>query len=166
VISVDWYVNEQLVAEDHGEEFDLTEFRNNAGIYSIRAHAYDNIVRHDGDGTLLDLVRRNLSDLQQETVWTVNFAGIPLAGDYDADGAVDDDDYRVWKTNFGSRVKLAADGNDNGQVDAADFAIWRNNFGAHLAGAGANQLPAPEPAAWLLMSLAATLGLLSRVRVR
>jgi hypothetical protein len=165
VISVDWYVNGQRVAADHGEAFDLAEFRNNAGTYSIRAHAYDVAVRHSGDGSLHDLVRKNLAALQQEIVWTVNFPGIPLAGDYDADGSVDDADYLVWKASFGSNVKLAADGNDNGRVDAADFAVWRNNFGALSSGAGATQLPTPEPVAWHLVIVAAPLGLLIRRRM-
>ena len=75
-------------------------------------------------------MRTNLTALQQEVVWTVDFAGILLAGDYNSDGKVDDADYVVWKTDFGSGVKLAADGNRNGVVDVADFTVWRDNFGA------------------------------------
>ena len=59
----------------------------------------------------------------------------PLAGDYDIDGTVDQDDYTVWKNNFGSNLLLAADGNHNGVVDTADYAVWRDNFGAQPAAA-------------------------------
>lgn len=50
------------------------------------------------------------------------------AGDYDADGNVDFDDYAVWRRDVGrTGLGLAADGNGNGTVDAADYALWRNN---------------------------------------
>jgi glucose/arabinose dehydrogenase len=73
----------------------------------------------------------------------------PLAGDYDIDGDVDQDDYAVWKRNFGSTYLLAADGNHNGVVDAADYTIWRNNLGAtsEAAAAGTAAISIAEPAA-------------------
>ncbi len=52
----------------------------------------------------------------------------PIQGDYDIDGDVDQDDYNVWKNNFGSNLLLAADGNRNGVVDAADYTVWRESF--------------------------------------
>jgi subtilisin-like proprotein convertase family protein len=57
-------------------------------------------------------------------------SAIPLAGDYDGNGRVEQADYTVWRSNFGSRSNLAADGNTNGVVDSADYSIWRNNMGA------------------------------------
>ena len=51
------------------------------------------------------------------------------AGDYNGDGSVDDDDYAVWRSSFGT-ASTAADGNADGIVDAADYVIWRGNFGA------------------------------------
>jgi glucose/arabinose dehydrogenase len=56
---------------------------------------------------------------------------IPLAGDYNIDGGVDQADYSVWKKNFGSNLFLAADGNGNGIVDTADYVVWRNNLNGH-----------------------------------
>ena len=57
----------------------------------------------------------------------------PIAGDYDASGAVNQNDYGVWRSNFGSRDSLAADGNGNDKVDAADYVIWRKAQSAALA---------------------------------
>jgi len=57
-----------------------------------------------------------------------------LAGDYDGNGRVEQADYNVWRSNFGSRLNLGADGNRDGVVDAADYSIWRNNLGAAAGG--------------------------------
>ena len=64
----------------------------------------------------------------------------PIAGDYDIDGDVDNNDYGVWRANFGSNLLLAADGNKNGVVDSADYVVWRNAMSAGAAAAAA--LPA------------------------
>jgi glucose/arabinose dehydrogenase len=61
----------------------------------------------------------------------------PLAGDYNIDGTVDDVDFGVWKSNYGSNLFLAADGNHDGNVNAADYTIWRNNLGASSPAAAA-----------------------------
>jgi hypothetical protein len=150
VISVDWYVNGELVAPEHGESFDLAEFRSAPGLYTIRAHAYDNAILQSGSGSLLDLVRSNLGALEQDVMWTVDFAGSPLAGDYNLNFQVDDEDFTVWKTNFGSSQKLAADGNHNGIVDAADYAVWRNQLATGAAAADLVRSSAPEPSVWQL----------------
>jgi hypothetical protein len=58
-------------------------------------------------------------------------------GDYDGSGLVDEQDYVLWKEDFGSTEQLAADGNGDGMVDAADFVVWRNNLNATGAPLGA-----------------------------
>jgi glucose/arabinose dehydrogenase len=75
-----------------------------------------------------------------------------IAGDYDFDGNVDNDDYHIWKATLGTVATvgtgvLSADGNGNNTVDAADYVLWRNNFGASLASGGSNAVPEPAPAA-------------------
>ncbi len=64
-------------------------------------------------------------------IYRVRYVNL-LAGDYNIDGIVDENDYSVWKETFGSNLLLAADGNGDGRVDAADFTVWRNNLGATL----------------------------------
>lgn len=55
-----------------------------------------------------------------------------IAGDYNADGDVDEEDYAVWKTDLGSTENLDADGNGNNVVDAADYTVWRDNLGTNF----------------------------------
>lgn len=85
-----------------------------------------------------------------------------VAGDYNADGDVDDADYDVWKADFGSTTRLAADGNKNSVIDAADYAVWRDNFGNSAHNAGSGSLSVPEPAGLVLLLSTATLGLIRR----
>lgn len=71
------------------------------------------------------------------------FSTVTLPGDYNGSGVVDQNDYLLWKSNFGAAtVALSgADGNGNGVVDAADYTVWRNHLGTSLSlGAGAASL--------------------------
>jgi hypothetical protein len=75
--------------------------------------------------------------------------GTDVPGDYNGDGDVDNEDYGIWRGQFGfSGPGLNGDGNDDGLVDAADYVIWR----ANTTGSGSLQAAAtvPEPACWLI----------------
>jgi glucose/arabinose dehydrogenase len=78
-----------------------------------------------------------------------------LPGDYDQDGDVDNLDYALWRSTFGTNTGgRPADGNGNGIVDAADYVVWRNNLGATVhdgAGAGSGAaVPELTSSAYLL----------------
>jgi subtilisin family serine protease len=60
-------------------------------------------------------------------------------GDYDGSGTVDEDDFLMWRSNYGTIVTpgTGADGNGNGVIDSADYTVWRDNMGATSGGGGA-----------------------------
>jgi hypothetical protein len=85
-------------------------------------------------------------------------------GDFDRNGVVDEADYGVWRSTFGSAGDLRADGNGDGKVDTADYVVWRNNLGASASGAylltrvdQPNIVAVPEPATFVLVWIAAIL---------
>jgi hypothetical protein len=78
-----------------------------------------------------------------------------IAGDFDANGVVNDADYTTWRSDFGRLAHTTgADGNHNGVVDAADYVLWRKGMTAGGGGAGASSdstLSVPEPHAAALV---------------
>ena len=70
-------------------------------------------------------------------------------GDYNGDGLIDNADYQVWQSNYGSTSDLAADGNSDGVVNAADYTVWRDNVPVSSSAASAEAVP--EPASFLLI---------------
>jgi hypothetical protein len=115
--------------------------------------------KYAGDATIdaqLDEVSSLLTQLEVDEARTLLNSAAP-AGDFDADGDVDDDDYAVWKGAFGTSTILygsGADGNFDGKIDATDYTIWRDSLGAG-AGGGSNVGVVPEPSTTLLALLAA-----------
>ncbi len=73
-----------------------------------------------------------------------------LPGDYDRDGDVDNADYGVWRSQFGSTTLLNADGNHNGIVDAADYIVWRGNLDLPTT-PGAHGAAVPEPRSMVML---------------
>jgi len=75
VLLVDWYVNGKLVKENGGQTFKPDEYIYEPGSYIIKAHVYDEVVKHafsdNSNPHPLDLVRKNLDKLQQEIEWKV-----------------------------------------------------------------------------------------------
>ncbi|MCA9239071.1 MAG: CotH kinase family protein [Planctomycetales bacterium] len=55
---------------------------------------------------------------------TFTVTGLP--GDYDHNGQVDQGDYAVWRSTYGSTTDLRADGNGDLVVNAADYTVWRD----------------------------------------
>ncbi len=55
----------------------------------------------------------------------------PLAGDYNRNGKIDQNDYIEWRKAFGHSEPpfLYADGNHDGIVDGADYTVWRKAMG-------------------------------------
>lgn len=92
----------------------------------------------DGQGQSLEIIDP-VGDANDPANWRASLywggspgnAGYPIPGDYDASGVVDQADYQVWKSAFGSSVDtgFGADGNRDGQVNLADYVVWRNNLG-------------------------------------
>lgn len=88
-------------------------------------------------------------------------AVLALSGDFDDNGAVDDDDLGYWRRGFGmttAQHKLQGDGNRDGMVNGADFLMWQRQTSA---AAGAS-LGVPEPATWWLAATMAAAASLSR----
>lgn len=56
----------------------------------------------------------------------------PIPGDFDGSRSVDQADYNLWRSTFGTTVALGfgADGNANGLIDTADYVVWRRNLSA------------------------------------
>jgi len=95
-----------------------------------------------------------LDQSQINTVFSVTSfvkqLSVPVAGDFNNDGAVDAADYTVWRSGLG------------GQYTAAQYNDWKSNFGKSRNGAGASLHPSglgatcaasavPEPATMLLV---------------
>ncbi|WP_197526428.1 hypothetical protein [Botrimarina colliarenosi] len=60
---------------------------------------------------------------------TIDYAILPIAGDYDGNGVVEPADYDAWSASYGLTVDVAgtgSDGNADGVIDAADYTVWRD----------------------------------------
>jgi hypothetical protein len=161
VQGVDWYVDDVLVPEAHGETFDPTALGVGPGTHRVRADAYDRVIEHAMSGDLLDLVRKDFDRLRQTVEWTLTTTE-PIPGDFDGDGDVDALDLARWTERFavdGGPPFQSGDGDGDGDVDGADFLGWQQNLGA----AGGPGATVPEPAP-LWAGIGATAVALQRVR--
>lgn len=75
VLKVDWYVNGVIKTANGGEIFLRDSISKVAGTYTVRAHIYDECIRHrfstNSSPHVLDLVRGDTSRLYQDVSWTV-----------------------------------------------------------------------------------------------
>jgi hypothetical protein len=74
-----------------------------------------------------------------------------MAGDFNFDGVVNAADYVVWRKTDGSTVS---------------YNKWRTNFGRTVAGGSISNTTVPEPAAALLLVLAAAFGCGRTIAIR
>lgn len=73
------------------------------------------------------------SDFSQLSEAGIVSIAVGVVGDYNDDGMVNQQDFVIWRSTFGSTSNLDADGNGNGTVDTADYALWRDNLGVGVS---------------------------------
>ncbi|TWT78311.1 CotH protein [Posidoniimonas polymericola] len=113
----------------------------------------------DGLGPSLEIIDP-LGDASDPANWRASLYfygspgtdGLPLPGDYDRSGVVDDADRDAWRAAYGALATTpgdGADGNRDGLVNAADYAVWRDHQGdsTTLYGTVAPAAASPGPAA-------------------
>lgn len=81
--------------------------------------AFANLAEADAD-------RRQARVLLDELAF--GFQAIAL-GDYNYDGAINQQDFALWAASYGSTTQLDADGNGDGVINAADYTVWRDAVG-------------------------------------
>jgi hypothetical protein len=100
---------------------------------------------HDSDGLLPD-------DL------IAGYVVPSLAGDFNKNDVVDVADLVVWQDNYGglgASAYLNGDGDGDGDADAEDLLVWQRQLGMTLPLVTPASMPVPEPAAAILLLLAA-----------
>ena len=92
----------------------------------------------------------------------------PVAGDFDEDGDVDNNDLAAWNTGYGTAsgaTHLLGDADGDGDTDAADFLIWQRQFTGNLnLISSARAIPEPGSTTLLLIIVAGMLIFSSFVR--
>ena len=160
VIGVEWSVDGTLVPGATGDTFDAADFGFGPGTYSVVARAYDTVLDHTQDGSLLDLVRRDFNELEQEISWSLVVTAATLPGDFDGNGIVNGDDLAIWQTDFGlpsGGSALDGDTDEDGDVDGADFLVWQRNYALETA-AIVDVVPEPPELLLLVFGLPALIG--------
>lgn len=152
VVLVQWLIDGQIIAAQTQETLDLSEVVSalGPGEHTLTARAYDAILDHNfsdnNNPDPLDLVRRDLDQLEQSVSFNIDIAWLP--GDTDLDGDVDEDDLNTILQAFGDSVSAgdasSGDVTGDGEVSIADL----DTALAYWTGAG-QALSVPEPVAAL-----------------
>jgi hypothetical protein len=155
VQGVEWFVDGILFPDATDSTFfDASLFGFAPGTYSVRARAYDRVLDHFGDGSLFDLVRKDLAELEQSVAWSLLLTS-PLAGDFNGSGSVDAEDLNAWRVNVGledTAHAAAGDADGDRDVDGNDFLVWQQNL---TVGDSTGIATVPEPGASVLLLAAA-----------
>jgi hypothetical protein len=103
------------------------------------------------DGLMSRVYPSNTLQTNTPTNFAGQMGSIDLAllpGDYNDNGTVDAADYVLWRDNVGAIVTLPNDTTPEWVMDE-DYPVWRGNFGRAAGGAaGSSSIsanPAPEP---------------------
>lgn len=111
-----------------------------------------------------------VDELRIATTFTDVLPQLPLPGDTDGDRDVDLVDYNNIITHMGLQVGSALLGDvakgdgtqgSDGRVTIADYRIWKDHYPTSAGSGAVGKGTIPEPASWLLLSLA-TLSLVRR----
>ncbi|MFN3168449.1 MAG: M64 family metallopeptidase [Phycisphaeraceae bacterium] len=135
VLMIEWLVNGQAIAGQSSETLDLSAVISQLGpgSHTITARAYDSILDHNfsdnNDPDPLDLVRRDLDQLEQSVAFSVDIAYLP--GDTDFDGDIDQHDLNTILQHYNTAVPPgdAANGDVTGDgevgIEDLDLALAR-----------------------------------------
>jgi hypothetical protein len=108
-------------------------------------------------------IGRQLTVEEAIGLWNAATGQGGVAGDYNDNGVVDAADYVRWRDTQGTATTLPNDPTA-GMVTQEDYTVWRQNFGAGSGGsASATGAAVPEPASALL-TIAAAVGLITARR--
>lgn len=100
-----------------------------SGFYATRPFHY--MIRDNATSTITFMGRVDDPTQLQNSIDPAVDTSQPIAGDYNADGTVDNGDYSTWRAAYGEAgTGLPADGNNDGIVNAADYTVWQDNLGS------------------------------------
>ena len=106
-----------------------------------------------------------LQDHSFQTYVTTSAVG-ELFGDYNGNGAIDADDYVVWRKTLAAGGTTLLHDATPGVVDASDYSYWRARYGnTSGAGAGTFATAIPEPATSASFVIAISLAAFARRRM-